>query len=160
MAKIDKIASIVLAFFYDKGDFVSNKKLQKLLYYIQSWHFVYFNSQNVFDDEVLPEAWVHGPVYPEVYSMFKDFGFSPIVMEDSFPDYTTLVAETGLSEDQVELIETVLMQYGAKTAFELEYLTHSEAPWIIARSGLRAFEPSSNTITKESIIKFYSSQIN
>jgi len=160
MAKILDIAEVVISFFNEKGDFISNKKLQKLLYYIQAWHFVFFNGENIFDEDTLPEAWVHGPVYPNVYSEYKNFGFSPIVIEDQdSKSYHKLIEVSNLSNDQVELIETVLKQYGNRTAFELEYLSHSESPWQNARIGLKPFESSESNISKEDMIKFYSSQL-
>lgn len=40
------------------GKKVSNKKLQKLLYYAQAWYLVY-NKKPLFNDDI--EAWIHGP---------------------------------------------------------------------------------------------------
>jgi len=48
---------------------LSHLKLQKLLYYIQSWHLVFFDKK-LFDDDF--QAWVHGPVSRKIYDTFKD----------------------------------------------------------------------------------------
>ena len=64
------IDSIILSkFIIDKLDVVSHLKVQKLLYYINAWHMVYFNDPIIEDDF---EAWVHGPVSRKVYSNLKD----------------------------------------------------------------------------------------
>lgn len=161
MTNITSLAEIIVSFFNDKGDFISNKKLQKLLYYVQAWHFVFFNGENIFEDDILPEAWVHGPVYSSIYSKFKKFGFSPIILEmQDSENYNTLIEKSKLSKDQVELLETVLKQYGKRSAFELEYLSHSESPWLMARNGLKPFETCENVISKDSMLSFYSSQLN
>jgi uncharacterized phage-associated protein len=160
MIKISNLAEIIVSFFNEKGDFISNKKLQKLLYYIQAWHFVYFDGENIFEEDILPEAWVHGPVFPSIYSEYKRFGFSPItVNEEDFKPYIALIESSGLTPDQVELLEAVLKQYGNRTAFELEYLSHSERPWLNAREGLKPFEACETEISKKSIVDFYSSQL-
>lgn len=160
MTNISNLAEIIVSFFNEKGDFISNKKLQKLLYYIQAWHFVYFNGENIFEDDILPEAWVHGPVYPSVYSEYKRFGFSPITIDEiGSDDYNNLIEKSNLTNDQVELLEAVLRQYGNRTAFELEYLSHSESPWLIARNGLKPFQTCETIISKEDMINYYSSQL-
>ena len=64
-----------------------------------------------------------------------------------------------MTNDQIELLEAVLKQYGNRTAFELEYLSHSESPWLIARNGLKPFETCETVISKENMVSCYSSQL-
>ena len=45
---------------------ITNLKLQKLIYYAQAW-FLALHDEALFDDPI--EAWVHGPVVPEVFSI-------------------------------------------------------------------------------------------
>ena len=54
---------------------VTNKKLQKLLYYAQAWSLV-LRDKKLFSNKI--EAWVHGPAIREVYFEYKKFGFGPI----------------------------------------------------------------------------------
>jgi uncharacterized phage-associated protein len=54
---------------------ITNKKLQKILYYIQAWSLA-VRDKKVFDDKI--EAWIHGPAIREVYLNFKEFGAAPI----------------------------------------------------------------------------------
>lgn len=158
MVKIDTFTKAIINFFSIKGDYISNKKLQKLLYYIQAWHFVYFNGENIYEDEILPEAWVHGPVYPMIYDEYKSFTFKPIIpdsaIEESLDDSLKKIS---LNEDQIDLIQQVLNKYGIKSAFELEFLSHSESPWIEARKNLKPHISSNNIISKQIMINYYSS---
>lgn len=57
---------------------ISNKKLQKLLYYVQAWTLVLYDKK-AFNDEI--EAWVHGPAIPDVYRQYKNFVFEAIPPE-------------------------------------------------------------------------------
>ena len=50
------------------ADYISNLKLQKLLYYAQG-SFLAIKDIPLFDDNLL--AWVHGPVVNEVYQEYK-----------------------------------------------------------------------------------------
>jgi uncharacterized phage-associated protein len=51
------IAHYLLAFAADKGDCLTNKKLQKLVYYVQAWSLAHFDDP-IFQEE--PQAWRHG----------------------------------------------------------------------------------------------------
>jgi uncharacterized phage-associated protein len=56
-----EVANYFIRRAHDSGEFISNLKLQKLLYYSQAWHLA------IFDRRLFPErfqAWVHGPVIP------------------------------------------------------------------------------------------------
>ena len=55
-----------------EGMTVSPLKLQKMLYYIQAWMMVFFDHQLLFEDN--PQAWVNGPVYPQVYDRLRSIG--------------------------------------------------------------------------------------
>lgn len=50
-------------------------KLQKLLYLSQGFSFAFYDEE-LFSDEI--EAWVHGPVVPNVYREYKHYQYNPI----------------------------------------------------------------------------------
>jgi uncharacterized phage-associated protein len=52
----------------DTGSFVSNLQLQKLVYYAQAWHLALYD-RPLFEDDF--QAWVHGPVIPELFDKYK-----------------------------------------------------------------------------------------
>ena len=56
-----------------------------------------------------------------------------------------------LTEEQKEIIDDVLDEYGDKTGYYLECLTHSERPWKVARS-----KGENSIISKKEINNYYS----
>lgn len=156
LISIRDFAQYLTELFGQAGDALTNKKLQKILYYVQSWHLVYFDSK-LFDE--IPEAWVHGPVYPSVYKRYKKFQFQPIIIDRDCSKQKTdaLFSSFNLSTDQKEFMEEVLNFYGGKSALELELATHRETPWIEARSGLGDDDISSRPIKIDVMKQYYTS---
>jgi len=125
---------------------LTNKKLQKLLYYAQAWSLV-LRKQSLFDEPI--EAWVHGPVVKSVYQKFKEFGFGIIQNQPPFDI-------NSLSLDIREHLDEIWRVYGKYDAQYLEALSHSEPPWILARDSLDAETNSDSIISHESMESFYS----
>jgi uncharacterized phage-associated protein len=130
-----------------EGKEISNKKLQKLLYYTQAWS-LGLKGKPIFEDKI--EAWVHGPAIKDVYLEYQKFGANPIEKEISEEVINRIPAE-----DRA-VIDDVWSVYSKYDANYLEYLTHSEKPWQDARAGLEPHLSSENEITAESMQKFYS----
>lgn len=124
---------------------LSNKKLQKLLYYSQAWSLVIKN-QKMFADDI--EAWIHGPAIPIVYEKFKIFGANDINVEVNPKEFESL------STEEKNLLDAVWAVYGKYDANYLEVLTHSEEPWLAARKNLSPVE-SSNIIIDPDLMKNY-----
>lgn len=122
---------------------MTNKKLQKMCYYAQAWYAALYDNI-LFDERV--EAWVHGPVIPKLYKKYKSYGW------DLIPKFNN---EIDFCEEVLELLESVYATYCDLTGYELELLTHSEAPWINARKGLSRFTPSNNLISHKDMHDFY-----
>ena len=51
-------------------------KLQKLLFYTQSWHLFYNDGQPLFNDDF--ERWPYGPVIPSIYHELKTYRYKTI----------------------------------------------------------------------------------
>ena len=64
----------------EAGDIMSNLKLQKLVYYAQGYHLALFNKE-FFSDEI--EAWEHGPVVPQLYHCYKQYGSGAIAIPEN-----------------------------------------------------------------------------
>lgn len=142
------VADFFIRFAHEHGDQISNLKLQKLLYYAQAW-FLAINGRPLFDDRL--EAWVHGPVVPPVYGEFKKWSWQAIGINPELPP---------LAEPVKAHLEEVAAVYGSMSAFDLERLTHSEAPWIDARGAVPEDEASTAVISLESMERFYKARIN
>jgi len=59
LTTVSKIANYFIYVANETGSYLSNLKLQKLLYYAQAWHLALYGI-SLFDEEF--EAWIHGPV--------------------------------------------------------------------------------------------------
>ena len=139
------LAKYIICKMQEKGQRINHLKLQKLLYYVQAWHLVYTDEPLIKDDF---EAWLHGPVNRKVWNYYKHFS----IMLDDLP--CEELKEINLTEDQQQIIDDVLDEYGTKTGYYLECLTHVEQPWKEAR------EKGENTIiSKESMKEYYSKMI-
>lgn len=133
----------------EAGTSITNLKLQKLVYYAQSWSLAYHN-KTMFNSRL--EAWVHGPVIAELYQQYKDCGYCCIQPVDDFD-------ETLLVEQEKSILDMVWKVYGKYDAKCLERLTHEEDPWMIARKGLAITERSTMPISTEVMRTFYQSII-
>jgi uncharacterized phage-associated protein len=130
---------------------ITNKKVQKLVYYAQAWSLV-LNNEKLFNERI--EAWVHGPAIPSLYEKFMQFGSEPIVLEPS-----ELAKNIRFSKKQEGLLNNVWKVYGKYPADYLEALTHSELPWQEARGNTPNSQPSNNTIKLETIKEFYARKL-
>jgi uncharacterized phage-associated protein len=133
-------------------------KLQKLLYYIQSWHLVMFDKP-LFEEDF--KAWVHGPVLTSVWTDLKDHSKlnAEVSIKPQFRAATIARVEKRLRKEQIELIDDVLEEYGTKSGYHLECLTHSEDPWKDARGDLPPDAKSSTKISKTAMRKFYAARL-
>ena len=147
-------ASSVAEYFIDKankeGKPITNKKLQKLVYYAQAWSLVLKNKK-LFDEKI--EAWVHGPAIKSLYVKYKNFGFSPIKKNAD-----TALLKT-VSSVNKKLLDNIWSVYGSLDADYLEMLTHSETPWKEAREGLQSSANSENEISLKTMKSFYSQKL-
>ncbi|RFS22649.1 DUF4065 domain-containing protein [Chitinophaga silvatica] len=156
--KAKNIAEIIVTYFDSKGDLITNKKLQKLLYYIEGWSLVHLSS--IIDEDF--EAWIHGPVIPSIYTDYKEYGYSPIVNkykkgQSSGAKWKELIKKFKLAEEQIELIVEVLNKYGVVSSLQLELLSHSEEPWLKTRGNLGPVDKCDSIIDKKLIKKYFSS---
>ena len=146
----------VIDFFLAKEP-MSPKKLQKMLYYAYAWTLTLLNDDEnhlenkLFGDKF--EAWVHGPVLPNVYEKYKEYGWNEIPKKTS-------TASVAFSPEVEDVLEQVWDVYGKMNGNQLESITHKEAPWIRARAGARAYEASHNEISDIEIFRFYNWQAN
>jgi uncharacterized phage-associated protein len=144
------VAEYLLVYAGNKGDFLSNKKLQKLLYYAQAWYLVFYDKA-MFHETI--EAWIHGPVIPEVYKKYKHFGYDPI----SIPRKE--LREFRFPSSVRNLIAEIHRVYGDHTASFLEDLAHSELPWIEARGDSTLEEYSNTPISLITMKRYYRKQL-
>ncbi len=140
----------IAKYFVQSGVLINHKKLQKMVYYAYSWYLVKNNgsikdiNNRLFKNKI--EAWVHGPVCPDLYYAYNE---NKIFEYKSKP----------IDEKTIKILNLIIETYGKYTGEELEKMTHREAPWINARNGCLKFERSNKKIKDEDIYEFYSSKI-
>jgi len=128
----------------EAGDSITHLKLQKLLYYSQVWSIV-LNKKIIFEDDF--QAWAHGPVLPDVYHDYKEYGFNSI---------PSCECDNNIDDELEEVLKEVKRVYGEFSAKKLEDLTHSEDPWKEARGNLPSEAACNKIISKESLVSYYS----
>lgn len=131
------------------------KKLQKIVYYAYAWFLTLMNeNENCLDNRLFNnrfEAWVHGPVCPDLYNEYKKYGYKEI------PRDTTCAIN--FSDDINDILNQVWDVYGGYTAGQLESISHQEVPWINARQGCAAYAICTNEISDVDIYKCYAERI-
>lgn len=140
------VASYIIKYSNEKDYGVSNLKLQKLLYFVQAYFLIVLNIP-CFYEKI--EAWDFGPVVPEVYQSYKQFGGANIpCFENVCHD---IVGDVSLiKQKDKKKIEKVVDKFKDYSATDLVRLTHGQAPW------REAYEPwANNVITNESIKEYF-----
>ena len=141
------VADYFLYTAHDCGDLLTNLKLQKLVYYAQAWHLALYD-EPLFEEHF--EAWIHGPVQPELYRRFREYGWDRIGENPDKPKLSQLVKD---------LLDEILNIYDRFTARDLERMTHREEPWIEARDGAPIEDPSNNTISTDTMSKYFKTRL-
>ena len=139
----------VIAYIFEKLEEVTPLMLQKLLYFIQGVYSALYEKP-IFEEDC--RAWVHGPVYPEVYELFRDFKYNPI--DDARFALLDGTADA-LTEKEKTVIDLVVNTFGMYGGKVLERITHNEDPWIEARKGYGDSIPSSELLPKDRIMRYY-----
>jgi len=144
-----KIDSVIKYLLKNLGE-VTPLALQKLLYYSQGFYKTFYD-EFLFAEDC--EAWVHGPVYKEIYFKYRDFGYDPIE-DDNFE-----FEDIELTEAEEELLDSIIDNFGCYSAETLERMTHSERPWRLTRKDLKP-EAKSNEIIRKNLIADYFKDVN
>jgi len=158
-ANINIMSEFVILYCQNMGVTISPLKLQKLLYYIQAWHIAKFNKETLFDS--LPEAWVNGPVYRDVYNVYKDSFFKNENIQTNLNEISLsdelLIKQNSLnlSEEQLKLIHTVLNVYAKLSDERLVLMTHNEEPWNEARKGLSPIARSEKKLSIDTVYNYF-----
>lgn len=109
---------------------LTQMKVMKLMYYAQGIMLAAYDKK-LFSDDIV--AWKYGPVVEKVHETYK--GFREIVSlddDDEFPVSEDVLNDFDLvtkDQDALIVLETVMEEYGDKSAIELMNMTHNETPW-------------------------------
>lgn len=139
--------NLAIEYLLNQCEDITPLALQKALYYIQGFYYAFYKTF-LFSEEC--QAWLHGPVYRDIYFRYRDYKFDPIECSNEIDD-------TMFSSSEKAILESVAKNICCYSGKVLEKFTHSEAPWLSARGDLPETEPSDKVITKEDIGKYFNS---
>ncbi len=123
---------------------ITHLALQKLLYFVQNWSRVLLG-QEMFEEDC--QAWVHGAVYPQVYSTFKSFKYMPLPKVE---------VESKFKEEELKILNAVKLYYlDVYCAKALEEICHREEPYKKAREGCRKNDVCQRVINKNDVLSYY-----
>ena len=142
---------MILADIFDVADWflskeaMTPKKLQKLCYFYKAWGLA------LYDEDFLPdsifEAWVHGPVNPELHRKYMDYCRNEIPRkeEDNSAKF---------SVKQLDILDSVWESYGDLTDNAIAAET-KVGPWREARIGIKDGDVCTKQLDDEDIKRFY-----
>jgi len=128
------------------GKEITPLSLQKILYYAQGFYKAFFG-KFLFEDDC--QAWVHGPVFVDIYEKYRDFKSANIIIDIDYDIEDIIV------DEKREILNAVIKYFGYYNGKALEKMSHYETPWINARKGLLPTENSNNIINKEDIKEYF-----
>lgn len=143
---VDSKIDAVIQYLLSQCEDITPLALQKALYYIQGFYFAFYKTFLFTED---CQAWVHGPVYKDIYSRYKDYRFDPIAKTDSFD-------ASVFSSEEKSVCDSVINNICCYSAKVLERFTHNESPWLTTRRGLSITAPSDRIIEKTLIGDYFS----
>ena len=135
----------VIKYLANECEDITPLALQKLLYYVQGFYYAFYETFIFVED---CQAWVQGPVYPEVYYRYKDYvcNSSNFHKEVDFSGFITF---------ETAILDSVVKYLGCYSGKVLEKFTHSEEPWLSARGVYKTLELSDEVIRKEDIGRYF-----
>lgn len=136
---------LIIQYLLYKCEDITPLALQKVLYYVQGFYYA-FEGRFLFDEDC--EAWVHGPVYRDVYNKYSSYRFDPIESVEDFD-------ESVFSTSEKAIIDSIIKNFCCYSGKTLERFTHLETPWLHTRDGLPVNMNSNRIISKELIGKYF-----
>lgn len=124
----------------DSGD-ITNLKLQKLVYYAQGFHLAIFD-EPLFNEPI--KAWTHGPVVPELYQKFKQYGSDVIPFAN--------INWTNIDKETLSFLDEVYSVFNQYSGWALRNMTHEELPW-------QEHEADAGIISTESMKAYFKTRV-
>jgi uncharacterized phage-associated protein len=129
-ADIRAVANFILDLAERQGIGLSNMAVNKIAYFAYE-DFLLAKEQKLTNAKI--EAWLHGPVFRELYSSFKNFGEELITARATRPDAKTghrVKCTLDLCTDDLAFLEASVSKYFCKSAAQLRNFSHLPgSPW-------------------------------
>lgn len=137
MYRVLDVSRYIINYINDNDDGISNLKLQKILYFVQAYFLIEKkDSEPCFREPI--EAWDFGPVVPEAYYEFKQFGSANIPFISTYFEFDSdskwhikrvKYDDSIIAGKDKELINIVVDKFSKFSATDLVTITHNQAPW-------------------------------
>lgn len=115
---------------YEVYEGITHLKLQKLLYYAQGISLGMFDKP-IFNENI--EAWQHGPVVREVYSIYNIFGRDNIDIKMD-KEKEEIIKKIEDDKEVSEALNLAYDNFAIYTAWQLRQMTHEDnTPWDITQ---------------------------
>lgn len=121
--------------------------IQKNLFFANGFSSFFLGSK-LFNDN--PEAWIHGPVYKEIYDCFSYYKSNTIDYGELFKNI-----EVDLTEEEKNYLNEIILSFGIYSGSQLREMTHLTTPWLNARKGLKDEDYSSRIIDSNEMNKYF-----
>lgn len=152
-AAVDSAIERVCEYLIDQCGDITQLALQKALYYIQGFTKA-FTGKFIFAEDC--EAWVHGPVYREIYEQYKSYRYDPIQIEGARAGVGVGHFDASVfSSAEKSVIDSVIQHLCCYSGRVLENFTHAETPWLVTRDDVPGDAPSERVIDKQLIADYF-----
>lgn len=131
---------------------MTQKKLHKMLFLSYAWYLYRnnYDSNDISERLFAPvnknhgfQAWVHGPVFRELYPIYANYGFKEI--------HILKYDDSIIEEEDKEFFDEIFEAYGDKSAGSLERFTHTFDSWRNAREGYGSYDACKNLLKDSEI---------
>lgn len=136
---------LVIEYLLSQCEDITPLALQKALYYIQGFYYAFYKTF-LFSEDC--EAWVHGPVYRDIYFRYRDYRFDPIEGNYEFDDSV-------FSSYEKAILDSVIKNICCYSGKMIEKFTHLETPWLSTRGELGEAVVSDRIIVKKQIGDYF-----
>ncbi|RII33279.1 DUF4065 domain-containing protein [Clostridium chromiireducens] len=115
----------VIKYILIRGEDFTDLTLQKLLYFVQSFYYMFTNTF-IFEEDC--KAAIDGPVYASIRERYRIFGYKEV--------HRGILSNDKLTLDDFErnIVESVIKFYGCYSGKIIKQMTQNEAPWILSRT--------------------------
>lgn len=139
---------LVTRYILNKAVEITPLALQKLLYFAQAFFKALYHEPLFLDD---CQAWAYGPVYPDIYYQYKEFGYNPIekALPEDEGDFTELTTK------ESNFLDAIVDIFGMYSGQILSKISHNEQPWIEARGSLLPSDRSVTVISRDTIDSYF-----
>lgn len=140
------VANMILAIADRKGIPLTIMQLLKLIFFAHGWTLALFDRPLSANKA---QAWQYGPVFPHVYKSYPGAG-SQRIDQPIIDKRTGRPFASHFSQEDLDVMESVVDGYGHHHAFSLSAITHAEgSPWHHTFNNVGAYTDIDDALIKD-----------